>query len=103
MRKNVKFMVKLTVKFLLLMLIVTFSTATVNVLNSMEVIISNNVALGQMSNSDEAFVLMEFYSGLVRPLTLSVTVLFVAAFSVWMSSDIYKFLKNKGEKNEKQS
>lgn len=64
-------------------------------------IIDNYIALGQMNNSDEAYLFMEYYN---RAKTVAFTIYgFVVGFVIGkFIYNIYKFIKNKGEiKNEK--
>jgi hypothetical protein len=66
-------------------------------------IISNDIALGQMENSDALFMLMETYNK-VRPFVeviySCITVLFIGTTAY----DIYKFIKTKiKEKNENET
>lgn len=59
-------------------------------------VITNDIALGQMSNSDEAYLLMEHYNR-VRT-SVSVGYSCISALIVGTTIyDIYKFMKNKGE------
>lgn len=56
--KFVKKMIRKTVIFVLLMIIVS------TIVSHMAPIVSNQIALGQMQNSDEAFVIMNSYNNL---------------------------------------
>lgn len=89
--KNKRFIIKMVIRaiaFIILTLIVSllFENA----------IITNDVALGQMSNSDEAYLLMEYY----KRIKTIVSVIYgcISAFIVGTTVyDIYKFIKKKGE------
>lgn len=59
-------------------------------------IITNNIALGQMSNSDEAYLLMEYYNRIKT--IVSVIYSCISALIVGTAIyDIYNFIKKKGE------
>ena len=59
-------------------------------------IITNDIALGQMANSDEAYLLMEHYNRIRN--TTSVSYGCISALIVGTTIyDICKFTKNKGE------
>jgi hypothetical protein len=59
-------------------------------------VITNDIALGQMNNSNEAYLLMAYYNH-VRT-TMSIVYSCLSAFIVGsVIYDIYKFTKNKGE------
>ena len=59
-------------------------------------IITNDIALGQMNNSDEAYMLMEYYNQ-VRS-TTSIAGGGISAIIVGsILYDIYKYTKNEGE------
>ena len=59
-------------------------------------VITNDIALGQMTNSDEAYLLMEYYNK-VRT-TVSMAYGCMSAIIVGTTvCDIYKFKNNKGE------
>lgn len=59
-------------------------------------IITNDIALGQMSNSDEAYLLMEYYNR-VRTTTSMASCSISAIIVGTIIYDIYKFTKNEGE------
>jgi hypothetical protein len=62
-------------------------------------IISNQVALGQMENSNELFMLMETYNK-IRPIISVIYSCIVIWFIGTVGYDIYKFIKTKTkEKN----
>ena len=59
-------------------------------------IISNNIALGQMSNSDEAYLLMEYYNNIRGASSIAYS-LMSAVIVGSIAYDIYKFTHNEGE------
>ena len=59
-------------------------------------IVSNNIALGQMNNSDEAYLLMEYYNN-IRGVASIVYSLISAIIVGSTAYDIYQFTHNKGE------
>lgn len=86
-----KFAIKMIVKF------VTLAILTILVLLIFaNTIITNDIALGQMSNSDEAYLLMEYYNK-IRTITSSVYGCISTLIVGTIVYDIYKFAKNKGE------
>ena len=93
-----RFIITTTIKIIAFAII---STVAMTLLESP--IISNNIALGQMENSDTLFMLMEIYNK-VRPFVEviygCITVLFVST----VAYDTYKFIKTKiKEKNENEA
>ena len=89
---TLKILVKLIVFIILLgMIAVAFQT--------IEPLVSVEIALGQIENSNESFVSLSSYNWLksIRP---------VIYFGVWIlftstiARDVYKFIKNKGETNK---
>ena len=74
-----------------------FSTIVLTILDSP--IISNELALGQMQNSDTSYLLMETYNK-VRPF-ISIIYGLVTAFFAWTTiRDTYKFINTKTNKGE---
>ncbi len=59
-------------------------------------IISNYIAMGQMSNSDEAFLLMEYYNRAktIVPIVYGCIVALIVGTTGY---NIYNIIKNKGE------
>ena len=74
----------------------------VSVAQSMSPIVSNEMALGQMQNSNEAFILMDTYNK-VRPVITVVYSGIIIWFTSTIARDIYKFVKTKNTKNEKEN
>ena len=96
-----KFIKKIIIKAIILIILTTF---IVSFTNSMDALVSNYIALGQMENDDVMFVVMETYNNAIRPTATfaytAITLYIIATFGI----DIVKFIKNKmnGEKkNEK--
>ena len=74
-----------------------FSTIALTLLDSP--IISNELALGQMQNSDTLYLWMETYNR-VRPY-ISIIYWAITAFFAWsIGSDAYTFFNNKYNKGE---
>ena len=63
-------------------------------------VISNEIALGQMENSNELFIMMETYNK-VRPFMMVIYSCIVVWFVGTMGYDIYKFITKEKTKNEK--
>lgn len=59
-------------------------------------VISNQIALGQMENSNELFILMEFYNK-VHPIISVTYSCIVILFIGTVGYDIYRFIKTKTE------
>ena len=86
----------MSVRLIILITILTIvSIYTNGVLNT---ITSNELALGQMENSTEAFALIETYNGIIKPLVTLGTGLITTIVVILTALDTYKFFKNKGEK-----
>lgn len=87
-----KILVKLIVYIILLGMIAA-------VLQSVEPLVSAEIALGQMENSNESFVVLNSYNWLK---SIRHAVYFVAwlMFTSTIARDVYKFIKNKGETNK---
>lgn len=95
-----KFISKTAIKiviFAFLMTIILF------IVQSVSPIVSNNLALGQMQNSDEAFVVMNTYNKL-RPIFNYTMVGICILFVISIIKDAIKFTKNiKDIENEKEN
>ena len=84
-----KFISKTIIKviiFAFLMSIILF------VARSVSPIVSNNLALGQMQNSDEAFIVMNTYNQ-SRPIFNTTMVGICGLFAVAIAKDTFKFVK----------
>lgn len=93
-----KFVFKTTVKTIVF---VVLSTIALSLLQSP--VISNNIALGQMENSDALYVLWETYNK-VRPIVSVIYGLLVLWFVGTVGYDVYKFIKQKiKEKKENEA
>lgn len=89
-----KFIIKTTTKVLIYAII---STIALSLLTNP--IITNELALGQMENSNELYLLMETYNK-VRPFISIIYGLITALFVATTISDTYKFIKTKTNKGE---
>ena len=84
---NTKFAVKITVKIIIFIVV---SIIAFTFLNSP--IISNELALTQMGNSNELYLMVETYNK-IRPI-ISVIYSCITALLAWSAiCDIYKFIK----------
>ena len=89
-----KFVRKTITKILIYAII---STIALTLLDSP--VISNDIALGQMQNSDTLYILMDTYNR-VRPF-ISIIYWSITAFFAWsIGSDVYTFFNNKYNKGE---
>ena len=89
-----KFIIKTVIKIVAFAII---STIALTLLQSP--IISNEIALGQMENSNEMFILMDSYNK-VMPIISVIYDCVAVGFAATVIYDTYKFIKtkNKGEK-----
>lgn len=85
-----KKMIKKTVIFIVLMVILSA------IGQSVSPIVSNSMALTQMQNSNEMYMLMNTYNK-VRPIINLVYVFVVSYFIGNISRDVYKFVKTVSE------
>lgn len=93
-----KFITKTAVKIVIFAVILILVTS---LLQSISPIMSNQIALGQMQNSDEAFVFMNTYNK-IRPIAnIGLTVIGVL-FAGTIARDTYKFIKSFENNNEKE-
>lgn len=88
------FIIKTTIKILIYAII---STIALSLLSTP--IITNELALGQMENSNELYLLMETYNK-VRPFISIIYGCITALFVGTTIRDIYKFIKTKKNKGE---
>lgn len=89
-----KFIIKTTIKILIYAII---STIALSLLTTP--IITNELALGQMENSNELYLLMETHNK-IKPFITVIYWLITAAFAVTIGCDTYKFIKTKRNKGE---
>ena len=95
-----KFISKLAIKVIIFVFIMT---VVLFIAQSVSPIMTNYLALGQMQNSDEAFVVMNTYNRfqpVIRIIFVGICILFTTS----LVKDTYKFVKNINElKNEKEN
>jgi hypothetical protein len=89
-----KFIVRTFVKIIIYAII---STIALSLLTSP--IITNELALGQMENSNELYLLMETYNK-VRPFISVIYGFVTVMFAATIIGDTYKFIKTKINKGE---
>ena len=90
-----KFIIKTVVKIIVFAIV---STVAMTLLQTP--IISNEIALGQMENSNQLFLLMESYNKL-RPLLAVIYSCIVLLFISTVGYDTYNFIKTKLKENTK--
>lgn len=73
----------------------------VNFLGAFGTIISNELALGQMENSNEMYLLMELYNNTIKPVGYVLIIASSLIIATLTAMDTYKFIKTK-EKNENE-
>ncbi len=89
-----KFIIKTAIKILIYAI---FSTIALSLLTNP--IINNELAMGQMQNSNELYLLMEIYNK-VKHFVSIIYGLITALFAGATIHDTYKFFKNKYNKGE---
>ena len=89
-----KFIIKTTIKVLIYAIISTIAFGLLT-----NPIINNELALGQMQNSNELYLLMETYNN-IRPFVSVIYGLVTVLFAATTIYDIYKFIKTKTNKGE---
>lgn len=97
-----RFIIRTILKIVALIIICSLVFSVSNVFNT---IISNELALGQMENSNATYLLMEVYNGSIKPLCATIVTISTLVILCCIGIDIYKFFKtiNKGEtKNENE-
>lgn len=92
-------MKKLILKATVRLLIFAVISALLNTLNSSAVVLINEVALGQLENSNEAFILFNFIQN-IRPIVTMLYIIFAALIFWPVVVDVYKIVKNKYSKEE---
>lgn len=92
-----KFITKTVVKVIMFVFVMAIISS---IIQTMSPIISNGMALGQMENSDEMFVIMNTYNK-VRPIVNATYAGITILFMYTIGRDTYKFVKN--HKNEKEN
>ena len=90
-----KFIIKTVVKIIVFAIV---STVAMTLLQTP--IISNEIALGQMENSNQLFLLMESYNKL-RPLLAVIYSCIVLLFISTVGYDTYNFIKTKLKEHTK--
>ena len=89
-----RFIIKITTKIIIYAII---STIALSLLTNP--IITNDLALGQMENSNELYLLMETYNK-VKPFISIIYGCITALFAGTTIHDTYKFIKTKKNKGE---
>ena len=91
------FIIKTAIKLIILTTIIAYIICFLDVCG---VIISNNIALGQMENSDSAYVFMELYNNTIKPCSYGLITLIILYGVGSIGYNAYKFIKTKTkEKN----
>lgn len=88
-----KFIIKTASKIIIFAFLMIVAAA---IMSSLSPVVSNEIALGQMQNSDEAFILMNTYNK-VRPVISAVFTGITIWFTCTIVRDTYKFFKNQKE------
>ena len=91
-----KYIIKTTAKIIIFAII---SIIALTLLQSP--VIDNNLALGQMENSDALFILMDIYNK-VAPLISVIYGCITAIFAGTIIYDTYKFIQNKRKVKENE-
>lgn len=72
-----------------------------SIAQSLSPVVSNALALTQMQNSDEMYMLMNTYNN-IRPIINALYICVIAFFVYTLSRDTYKFVKTINTENEKE-
>ena len=92
-----KFIIKTTIKTFVFVVLSTIVATLV-----LSPVVTNNIALGQMENSDALYMLWETYNKM-RPIVSAIYSLIVLWFIGTVGYDVYKFIKQKTkEKKENE-
>lgn len=92
----VKKTIRKTILFAFLMIVVA------SVAQAISPVVTNEMALGQMQNSNEAFILMNTYSK-VRPIANAAYAGIIVWFTYTICCDVYKFTKAINAENKKEN
>ena len=90
-----KFIIKMTIKVLIYAII---STIAFGLLTTP--IINNELALGQMDNSNELYLLMDTYNK-IKPYISVIYGFITVFFATSVANDVYNFIQTKKNKGEK--
>lgn len=90
-----RFIIRTTLRVVVLVIVCLLVFSISNALNT---IISNELALGQLENSNENYLLMEVYNGSIKPICAMLVTMLTFVIVCPLGMDIYKLSKNKGEK-----
>ena len=90
----IKFIYKTASKIIIFSFLMIVAAA---ITSSMSPVVSNEMALGQMQNSNEVFVLMSTYNK-IRPAVSAVFAGITIWFTCTIARDTCKFFKNQKEK-----
>lgn len=90
------FAMKVAIKVIIFALIM-FGVAAVS--QAISPVVSNELALTQMQNSNEMYILMNTYNK-VRPIVTFAYTGIIILFTCTVARDIYKFVKNMNEKEK---
>ena len=85
-----KFIKKLLIKIAILIILFTAVSAF---LGAISTIMNNHIALGQLENSDEMFVVLELYNNFIKPTIFVVEYTITAIICFTIGVDVYNFLK----------
>ena len=92
-----KFINETVIKLIVLITIIAF---IISFLNAFNVILSNNLALSQMTNNDSAYVFMELYNNTIKPCSYGLITFIILYGVVSIGYNTYEFIKIKTkEKN----
>ena len=92
--------IKKTAVKVIIFAVLMFIVAAVG--QSMSPVISNNMALGQMQNSDEMYILMDTYYKVRRIVSVAFAGI-ILLFTGSVARDIFKLVKTINTENEKEN
>ena len=92
-----KFIIK---TIILLLFTIIFSICINGLFDTFNVIVSNNLAVGQLANDDFSFASMELYNRVIKPVATVLIYAIYACIILIQSMNIYKFIKNRKKDNK---
>ena len=91
-----RFIIKSLIKITIFLLI---SIVVLSILSAIAPVITNKVALGQMSNDDASYIMWETYNK-IRPIVEAIYSVIVFIFIGSIGIDTYKFINTKMKENK---
>ena len=87
MKKRIFSLAVKVITFIIIMIIL-FSVS-----NSLNVVLTNELALTQMENSNELFIAQQSYHQIIRPIVAVISAIIAAMFAFFIGKDLVKIFK----------